>query len=131
MLLDDRPASACLLLTAMVAGRGVRTAEGPASPASEDSQAGRLRQRVRSAFAEARAYQCSFCIPAMALTVEGLLARQPDLTRDELRQQLSGNLCRCSTYPDVLRALDRLTETASRQSDGPARLGTLADKETT
>lgn len=108
VLLDERPASSCLLLTSMVAGREVVTAEGATSPAAPGAEEN-LGSRVQGAFAEARAYQCSFCIPAMALTVQGLLARQPDLTADELREQLGGNLCRCGSYPDVLAALDRLT----------------------
>ncbi len=117
VLLDGRPASSCLLLTAMVGGREVVTAEGATCEgvASTDAELGR---RVQGAFVAERAYQCSFCIPAMALTVQGLLARQPGLTVDELRSELGGNLCRCGTYPDVLAALTRLTATTRATEEG-------------
>jgi aerobic-type carbon monoxide dehydrogenase small subunit (CoxS/CutS family) len=114
VLVDGRPASSCLLLTAMVAGRSVVTAEAAVSEGvtGPDPELGR---RVQQAFVEERAYQCSFCIPAMALTVQALLDRRPDSTDDELREQLGGNLCRCGTYPDVLAAVHRLTTSASAE----------------
>lgn len=111
VLVDGRPASSCLLLTAMVAGRSVVTAEAvPELPPGSDPELGR---RVQQAFVEERAYQCSFCIPAMALTVQALLDRRPESTDEQIREQLGGNLCRCGTYPDVLAAVRRLTTGAA------------------
>lgn len=117
VLLDGRPASSCLLLTVMVAGRQVVTAEGAAEAAESDA-GNELGRRVQAAFVDARAYQCSFCIPSMALTVQGLLARKPDLTAAEVRSELGGNLCRCGTYPDILAAIDRLMTGADPASQG-------------
>jgi aerobic-type carbon monoxide dehydrogenase small subunit (CoxS/CutS family) len=101
VLLDGAPVSSCLLLVSMVAGRRVDTAEHVLGDLDEDG--------VRAAFVGARAFQCSYCIPAMALTVAGLIADQPDLAADELREQLGGNICRCGSYPQVLDAVRRLT----------------------
>lgn len=101
VLLDGAPVSSCLLLVSMVAGRRVDTAEHVLGELDEDG--------VRDAFVGARAFQCSYCIPAMALTVAGLIADQPDLAADELREQLGGNICRCGSYPQVLDAVRRLT----------------------
>lgn len=117
VLLDGRPASSCLLLTTMVAGRDVVTAEAATSESAVGRDAG-LGCRVQGAFVDARAYQCSFCIPAMALTVQGLLARHPELTAEEVAHQLGGNLCRCGTYPDVLAVLERVTTAGAGSADG-------------
>lgn len=102
VLVDGRAVSSCLQMTSMVAGRSVQTAESvlgdDASPSAP----------VLDAFAESRAYQCSYCIPAMALTVASLLREQPDLTLEEIREHLAGNLCRCGSYPQVLEAVSTL-----------------------
>lgn len=110
VLLDAAPVSACLLLTGMVRGRRVDTAERVLGDRDE--------QGVGTAFAVSRAFQCSYCIPAMALTVSGLLAKRPDMTWQEIREQLGGNLCRCGSYPQVLEAVQRLT-TRERQQEAP------------
>lgn len=102
VLLDGLPVSSCLLLTVMVEGREVVTAEGA------DERHATLAHRVRDAFAGAQAYQCSYCIPAMALTVRGLLQQEPEMDEHELERALGGNLCRCGSYPQVLDAVRRL-----------------------
>lgn len=102
VLLDGLPVSSCLLLTVMVEGRELGTAEGA------DERHVELTRRVRDAFVDAQAYQCSYCIPAMALTVRGLLGREPGMGADELEERLGGNLCRCGSYPQVRDALSRL-----------------------
>jgi aerobic-type carbon monoxide dehydrogenase small subunit (CoxS/CutS family) len=100
VLVDGDPVSSCLLLTAMVDGRAVTTAEGQV-PAGELSAAQR-------AFVEAGAFQCSYCIPGMALTAQAAADRDPGITVDELCEELAGNLCRCGSYPQVRAALERL-----------------------
>jgi aerobic-type carbon monoxide dehydrogenase small subunit (CoxS/CutS family) len=107
VLLDGRPASSCLLLTTMVGDRDVVTAEAATSERTVGMDV-ELGCRVQDAFVDTRAYQCSYCIPAMALTVQGLLAQQPDATVEQIADQLGGNLCRCGTYPDVLAAVKRV-----------------------
>lgn len=108
VLLDDLPVSSCLLLTVMVEGREVVTAEG------SDERHPAVTRRVRDAFVGAQAYQCSYCIPAMALTVRGLLQQRPEMDEDELETALGGNLCRCGSYPQVLDAVRRLVGTPGR-----------------
>ena len=107
VLVDGEPVSSCLLLTAMVEGRQVTSAEG-----LPDAAGSALR-----AFAEAGAYQCSYCIPAMALTVHAALADQRRPTEHGLCEQLSGNLCRCGSYPQVREALRRLVADRWSQLD--------------
>ncbi|MBO0828458.1 MAG: 2Fe-2S iron-sulfur cluster binding domain-containing protein [Streptosporangiales bacterium] len=109
VLLDALPVSSCLLLTVMVDGRDVVTAEGA------DVRHSPVTRRVRDAFVDAQAYQCSYCIPAIALTVRGLLQQDPEMDADELKTALGGNLCRCGSYPQVLDAVRRLVGTSGRR----------------
>lgn len=94
VLLDGRAVSGCLLLAGMVDGRRLETSEGLAPDAPEPE-----------AFVAAQAYQCSFCIPAMVLTVASLRRQRPGLTADEAVEELAGNLCRCGTYPQIREAV--------------------------
>lgn len=102
VLVDGRAVSSCLQMTSMVAGRSVQTAESVLGDDQSPSAP------VLDAFVESKAYQCSYCIPAMALTVASLLREQPDLTLEEIREHLAGNLCRCGSYPQVLEAVSTL-----------------------
>ena len=104
VLVDGRAVSSCLQLTQMVAGREVATAESVLGDASSSSS------NVLDAFIGSRAYQCSYCIPAMALTVASLLRENADLKLEEIRHHLGGNLCRCGSYPQVLEAVARLVK---------------------
>lgn len=100
VLVDGDPVSSCLLLTPMVTGREVATAEG---------RLGEERlSAAQQAFVEAGAFQCSYCIPGMALTAQAAADRDPGITVDELCEELAGNLCRCGSYPQVRAALERL-----------------------
>jgi aerobic-type carbon monoxide dehydrogenase small subunit (CoxS/CutS family) len=100
VLVDGEPLSSCLLLTSMVAGRPVTTAEGL-------SAAGEL-SAVQREFVAAGAYQCSYCIPAAAVTIHGYLQRNPGAGEDDVREVLAGNLCRCGSYPQVMAAVRAL-----------------------
>jgi aerobic-type carbon monoxide dehydrogenase small subunit (CoxS/CutS family) len=101
VLLDGRPASSCLLLSRQVAGRTVVTSEGLVG------DEGRL-DAVQDAFVRNGAYQCSFCIPAMVLTVRAYLDHHEDRDVERAREFLGGNLCRCGSYPQVLDAVREL-----------------------
>lgn len=98
VLLDGRVVSACLTLTVAAAGRDIMTAEG--LPAAD----GELSDVQRS-FEACQAYQCSFCIPAMTLTVHAYLNEDPQPTTAKAREYLGGSLCRCGTYPQILEAV--------------------------
>ncbi|MGH3662060.1 MAG: (2Fe-2S)-binding protein [Micromonosporaceae bacterium] len=101
VLVDGEAMSSCLLLTAMLRGREVTTAEG--LPA-----AGGALAEAQQAFADAGAYQCSYCIPAMALTAHAALRTDQTLSHEQLCEELAGNLCRCGSYPQVREALRTL-----------------------
>ena len=90
--------SGCLYLAAFVDGAEVRTIEQPAEgPGGLDA--------VQEAFIECGAFQCGFCTPGFVLMTRQLLEEKPDPTDDEIRHYLSGNLCRCAAYPEIIAAV--------------------------
>ena len=97
VLLDGALVCACLVLAAQVDGHEVVTVEGLV----ED---GRLH-RVQEAFVEAGAVQCGFCTPGLVVATADLLQRSPDPGEDEIREALSGNLCRCTGYTKIFDAV--------------------------
>ena len=97
VLLDGTLVCACLVLAAQANGRDVVTVEG----LGED---GRL-QRVQEAFVEAGAVQCGFCTPGLVVATADLLAHNASPSDDEIREALSGNLCRCTGYAKIFDAV--------------------------
>jgi aerobic carbon-monoxide dehydrogenase small subunit len=97
VLLDGRLVCSCLVLAAQAQGHDVVTVEG----LSEDGEL----HRVQEAFAETGAVQCGFCTPGFVVATADLLARAPDPTDDEIREALSGNLCRCTGYAKIFDAV--------------------------
>jgi aerobic-type carbon monoxide dehydrogenase small subunit (CoxS/CutS family) len=97
VLLDGQPVSSCFVLAARLSGREVTTLEGL-------SQDGKLHF-IQEAFVEERALQCAYCTPGFVLSVKSLLEEIADPTDEEIREYLSGNLCRCAGYADILRAV--------------------------
>jgi aerobic carbon-monoxide dehydrogenase small subunit len=104
VLLDGTMVCACLVLAAQADGHHVVTVEGLA-------QDGQLH-RVQEAFAETGAVQCGFCTPGLIVATADLLERRPDPSEDEIREALSGNLCRCTGYAKIFDAV-RLAATRS------------------
>ncbi len=107
VLLDGQLVNSCLTLAAQVSGREVVTIEGVRGP---DGGPNDLQQ----AFIEAGAVQCGYCIPAMVLAGEALLTRHPNPTRAEIREGISGNLCRCTGYQQIIDAIEM---TAGRRQE--------------
>ncbi len=97
VLLDGRLVCACLVLAAQADGHDVVTVEGLA-------QDGRLHP-VQEAFAETGAVQCGFCTPGLIVATADLLERNPTPGEDEIREALSGNLCRCTGYAKIFDAV--------------------------
>ena len=97
VLLDGTLVCACLVLAAQADGHEVVTVEGLA-------EHGRLH-RVQEAFVEAGAVQCGFCTPGLVVATADLLERSPDPDEDEIREALSGNLCRCTGYTKIFDAV--------------------------
>ena len=100
VLLDGKLVCACLVLAAQAHGHDVVTVEG----VGEDGQL----HRVQEAFVETGAVQCGFCTPGLVVATVDLLAHTPQPTDDDIREALSGNLCRCTGYAKILDAV-RLT----------------------
>jgi aerobic carbon-monoxide dehydrogenase small subunit len=97
VLLDGTLVCACLVLAAQADGHDVVTVEGLA-------ENGRLH-RVQEAFVQAGAVQCGFCTPGLVVAAVDLLEHNPDPSDDEIREALSGNLCRCTGYAKILDAV--------------------------
>jgi aerobic carbon-monoxide dehydrogenase small subunit len=97
VLLDGELVCACLVLAAQADGHEVVTVEG----LGEDGQL----HRVQEAFAETGAVQCGFCTPGLIVATVDLLAHTPQPTDDEIREALSGNLCRCTGYAKIFDAV--------------------------
>ncbi|MBV8079048.1 MAG: (2Fe-2S)-binding protein [Actinobacteria bacterium] len=97
VLLDGILVCACLVLAAQADGHDVVTVEGLAE--------GDRLHRVQEAFLTAGAVQCGFCTPGLVVATADLLERRPDPTDDEIREALSGNLCRCTGYAKIFDAV--------------------------
>jgi carbon-monoxide dehydrogenase small subunit len=97
VLLDGTLVCACLVLAAQAEGHEVVTVEGLAD--------GERLHPVQEAFVETGAVQCGFCTPGLIVASVDLLARQPHPTDDDIREALSGNLCRCTGYAKILDAV--------------------------
>ena len=97
VLLDGTLVCSCLVLAAQADGHEVVTVEGLAGEAG--------LHPVQEAFAETGAVQCGFCTPGFVVATADLLARNPEPSEDEIREALSGNLCRCTGYQKILDAV--------------------------
>ena len=98
VLVDGRLAYSCLTLAAGCEGQTITTVEGLGSPGS--------LHPVQQAFIELDALQCGFCTPGQLIAASALLAQRDDPTPEEIRSAMSGNLCRCGTYPKIARAVE-------------------------
>ncbi len=113
ILLDGAPICSCLLLSSHIAGRKVLTIEGLAS--------GNRLHPVQEAFAELGAVQCGFCTPGVVLSAAALLERRPDPSRTEIKNALSGNLCRCTGYEKIIAAVELAAKNMAVAGAGPPR----------
>jgi xanthine dehydrogenase YagT iron-sulfur-binding subunit len=102
VLIDDKPRYACMTLALEVQGARITTVEG--------LMKGEDLGPVQQAFAEHDAFQCGYCTPGQVVAVEGLLRATPNPTIDEIRHGVSGNICRCGTYPHIFKAAARAAE---------------------
>jgi carbon-monoxide dehydrogenase small subunit len=109
VVVDGRAVSGCLFLATFVDGARVDTIEGVA--------AGTMLDPVQEAFIAAGAFQCGFCTPGFVLMTRQLLDENPNPSDDDVRHYLSGNLCRCAAYPEIIEAVQaaaRKLQTANR-----------------
>ena len=96
VLLEGNPVYSCSLLAANVQGREVMTIEGLTG--------GQGLHPLQEAFIEHDALQCGYCTPGMIMSLKGLLDRNPNATENEVRHAIDGNLCRCGSYPNIVKA---------------------------
>ena len=114
VLLDGRPVTSCLVLAPEVQGRRVTTIEGLAP-------SGRLHP-VQKTFVEQGGLQCGICTPGMIMSAAALLERNPRPSEDEIRYALAGNLCRCTGYDKIVRAVEAAAEMVANEE----KVGTTA-----
>jgi carbon-monoxide dehydrogenase small subunit len=102
VLIDGDPARACIALTVALEGADVRTLEGLADDP-------RMRS-LKDAFHAEHGLQCGFCTPGMLISAWDLLRRRPQLSNGEIREAMSGNLCRCTGYQGIVRSIRRAAD---------------------
>ncbi|MFC2079511.1 (2Fe-2S)-binding protein [Candidatus Bipolaricaulota bacterium] len=102
VLLNGRAVNSCLVFAARADGSEILTVEGLAT--------GETLHPIQSAFLSEGAIQCGYCTPGMLISTVDLLSRNPDPTEGEIREALSGNLCRCTGYVKQVRAVQRAAE---------------------
>jgi carbon-monoxide dehydrogenase small subunit len=117
VLLDGEPVLSCLVLGLECEGRRVDTVEGMAGPGGPHP--------LQQAFVELGAAQCGYCTPGFLLVAQALLRRDPDPSRATLKEELSGNLCRCTGYLKIHEAIE-LAAARMRADRGPAIAATGA-----
>jgi carbon-monoxide dehydrogenase small subunit len=106
ILVDGTAVSGCLYLAAFADGSDLVTVEGLPKNG--------VLHPVQQAFIDKGAFQCGFCTPGMVLMTKELLERHPHPTDDQIRHYLSGNLCRCAAYPEIVQAVKMAADTTSR-----------------
>jgi aerobic carbon-monoxide dehydrogenase small subunit len=107
VLIDGEPVKSCTQLAVQVAGRSITTVEG--------LSVGAANSAVQTGFHEEHGLQCGFCTPGMMLVATALLEANPDPTEDEIRWAISGNICRCTGYMNIVKAI-RHAATANQEA---------------
>lgn len=112
VLLNGQPVKSCMVLAVQADGAQVQTVEGLA-------QGGEYHP-IQAAFWEKHGLQCGFCTPGMIMAAVGILQRNPNPTDEEIREQLEGNLCRCTGYQNIVAAVQVAAKTLREQAAPPA-----------
>jgi len=108
VLIDGKAANSCLILAASVQGRKITTIEGLAQ--------GEKLHPVQEAFVEAGAIQCGFCTPGMIMISKAFLDKNPNPTEEEAKMAISGNLCRCTGYFQIIDAIMKAAEKMRKEA---------------
>ena len=107
VLLNGRPVKSCTVLAVQADGRSVETVEGLSSA--------QQLHPIQEGFKEEHGLQCGYCTPGMMMATKALLERNPNPTEDEVRWALSGNICRCTGYQNIVKAVLWATEKMREQ----------------
>jgi len=107
VLVDGKSMCSCILLVPQINGRNIRTLEGIIT--------GEILHPVQEKFIEEGAVQCGYCTPGMIMSAIELLSDNPSPTEDEIRLALSGNLCRCTGYSKIIRAVQAAAEVLKKE----------------
>jgi aerobic carbon-monoxide dehydrogenase small subunit len=113
VLLDGRPANACLMMAAQLDGADLVTIEGLC--------AGEELHPVQRGFIDKGGVQCGFCIPGMVMSAAALLEKKPDASLDDIKSGLCGNLCRCTGYEKIFRAVEQARDEAKAAPKTPRK----------
>ena len=113
VLIDGEPVKSCTVLAVQAEGREIKTVEGIL-------QGGALAP-IQVGFHEEHGLQCGFCTPGMMLVGEALIARNANPTEDEIRWAISGNLCRCTGYMNIVKAVQHAARLTSDAAHAPAQ----------
>jgi aerobic carbon-monoxide dehydrogenase small subunit len=111
VLVDGTPLKSCTLLAVQVAGRSITTVEGLA--------AGAAMSAMQTGFHEEHGLQCGFCTPGMMLVGTALLERNPNPSDEEIRWAISGNICRCTGYMNIVKAIQHAAATNAAAAKAP------------
>jgi aerobic carbon-monoxide dehydrogenase small subunit len=110
VLLDGNPVDSCIYPAAATEGRRITTVEGLTEPGAEMTA-------LQRAFVEAGAVQCGFCTPGFLMTLTALLADNPNPAPPEIQAAISGNICRCTGYHQIIEAVSTAVAQAASQAD--------------
>jgi len=125
VIVDGRPVNACLVLVREAEGREILTIEGEGRRAVAGERAGAAAgaglSLLQQAFIDHGAFQCGFCTAGMIMSARALLMRNPDPTEAEVKEAISGNLCRCTGYQPIIEAI---LDAAYRERNGGERVET-------
>ena len=113
VLVDGEPARSCLMFAGQAEGAEITTIEGLAQPD------GSLHP-IQQAMMDAHGFQCAFCSPGFLMSAVALLDENPDPTTAEIREELSGNLCRCTGYQSIVAGVERAVEIMKSETKGDA-----------
>jgi aerobic carbon-monoxide dehydrogenase small subunit len=115
VLLDGEPVKSCTMLAVQVAGRKLTTVEGLGQGAALDP--------IQVGFHQEHGLQCGFCTPGMLLVGAALLARNPNPTEAEIRWAISGNICRCTGYMNIVKAIQHTARLQGATAEMPIASG--------
>src|ERR1700736_4143685 len=118
VLLDGTPIKSCTFFAVQAEGREVTTVEGLAS-------GGKLHP-IQEGFKEEHGLQCGFCTPGMMLVSKALLEENPNPSEEEIRWAISGNICRCTGYMNIVKAIQHAAKAQAAKAQAPATAGVAA-----